>query len=363
MPFERLNKDMGIIAKLDDEPNDVTGLTAAELKDRFDEGGKALKEYINSSLLPALEGAGGAGSLGAAPFGRISGTNIQEQIRQVAGSVDQVALGQIPDKSIGADKLADGAVTADKLPNYAIGPEKLTEALLHYYTAFEPEDWRVITAGQKAQLRIGRGVHGLPTGRSILAKTLHMRLHRSARDYTAANLADGRTKFLDLQKAALEANKRAAGTYPVATDGHVQLTWEQVQYYLLEGVLTSAAAAASQAAALGFNWKGIDTCGVPQTTTLDQLLTAAYLPALGGSAAQLNSLWTLAAVRGLRLRSPVSGQTGEGKRWDCVGRMSGRTWGVYETHVELDTGTGELVLTGPEPYAGEVLVIAGRKGA
>lgn len=58
MSIERLTKDMNIIAKLPDEPNDVGGLTADELKGKFDEGGVALKEFINETLLPALEELG-----------------------------------------------------------------------------------------------------------------------------------------------------------------------------------------------------------------------------------------------------------------------------------------------------------------
>lgn len=49
-------KDMDIIAKLDDQPNDVGGLTAAELKAKFDEGGKAIQEYINGTLIPEVIG-------------------------------------------------------------------------------------------------------------------------------------------------------------------------------------------------------------------------------------------------------------------------------------------------------------------
>lgn len=49
-------KDMDIIAALDDQPNDVGGLTAAELKAKFDEGGKAIQEYINSTLIPEVLG-------------------------------------------------------------------------------------------------------------------------------------------------------------------------------------------------------------------------------------------------------------------------------------------------------------------
>ena len=54
MAFEKFNKDMKIISALDDEPNDVGGLTAAALKAKFDEGGEAIKRYINGTLIPAV---------------------------------------------------------------------------------------------------------------------------------------------------------------------------------------------------------------------------------------------------------------------------------------------------------------------
>lgn len=49
-----LDDDLNIIQKLDDEPNDVGGLTAAELKAKFDESGNTIKRYINGELLPAI---------------------------------------------------------------------------------------------------------------------------------------------------------------------------------------------------------------------------------------------------------------------------------------------------------------------
>lgn len=65
-PFE---KDIEIIQKLDDEPNDVQGLTPEELKKRFDQAAIWLKEYINGTLIPAITGDGGTGgasNIGAA---------------------------------------------------------------------------------------------------------------------------------------------------------------------------------------------------------------------------------------------------------------------------------------------------------
>ena len=46
--------DMDIIQKLDDEPNDVGGLTAAQLKEVFDQAGNQVKDYINNELVPAI---------------------------------------------------------------------------------------------------------------------------------------------------------------------------------------------------------------------------------------------------------------------------------------------------------------------
>ena len=51
MALSQFTKDMNIIAALDDEPNDVGGLSADELKAKFDEGGLAVKSYINGTLL------------------------------------------------------------------------------------------------------------------------------------------------------------------------------------------------------------------------------------------------------------------------------------------------------------------------
>ncbi len=47
--------DLDIIAALDDEPNDVGGLTAAQLKAKFDQGAKTLAGYINDTLTEELE--------------------------------------------------------------------------------------------------------------------------------------------------------------------------------------------------------------------------------------------------------------------------------------------------------------------
>lgn len=52
-----LEGDLAIIQKLDDEPNDVGGLTAAQLKAKFDESGLIIQKYINESLIPQVVGS------------------------------------------------------------------------------------------------------------------------------------------------------------------------------------------------------------------------------------------------------------------------------------------------------------------
>ncbi len=54
LEIQMLDGDLNIIQKLDDEPNDVGGLTSAQLKAKFDEGGNIIKKYINETLIPAV---------------------------------------------------------------------------------------------------------------------------------------------------------------------------------------------------------------------------------------------------------------------------------------------------------------------
>ena len=58
MSITKFEKDMRVIQALPDEPNDVGGLTPAQVKAKFDEGGEALKSYLNETLLPQLEELG-----------------------------------------------------------------------------------------------------------------------------------------------------------------------------------------------------------------------------------------------------------------------------------------------------------------
>lgn len=54
MALPAFETNLNIIQQLDDEPNDVGGLTAAELKAKFDEAGLTIQKWINETLLPAM---------------------------------------------------------------------------------------------------------------------------------------------------------------------------------------------------------------------------------------------------------------------------------------------------------------------
>lgn len=54
LDIQTLDGDLNIIQKLDDEPNDVGGLTSAELKAEFDKAGNTIKTYLNETLIPAI---------------------------------------------------------------------------------------------------------------------------------------------------------------------------------------------------------------------------------------------------------------------------------------------------------------------
>lgn len=55
MSLTKFETDMNIISRLDDEPNDVGGLSSAQLKAKFDEAGLAIQHYLNEVLLPSIQ--------------------------------------------------------------------------------------------------------------------------------------------------------------------------------------------------------------------------------------------------------------------------------------------------------------------
>lgn len=57
MKLTTLDEDLRIHQKLEDEPNDVGGLSAQELKKKFDQAGVTIQKYLNETHLPEEETA------------------------------------------------------------------------------------------------------------------------------------------------------------------------------------------------------------------------------------------------------------------------------------------------------------------
>lgn len=57
MQIQEFSKDVEVITKLGDEPNIDDGLSADELRAKFDEGNVAIKQYLNGTLVPATNTA------------------------------------------------------------------------------------------------------------------------------------------------------------------------------------------------------------------------------------------------------------------------------------------------------------------
>jgi len=111
MAITKITKDMAIIAVLADLPNATDDLTPAQLKAKFDEGGSALKTYINDTLIPALEsivdGSSGADRIGATAMST-SPSTVQGILEWLKTQIDNTVLGDIPDGSLTDVKLSDG---------------------------------------------------------------------------------------------------------------------------------------------------------------------------------------------------------------------------------------------------------------
>ncbi len=104
MAITKLNTNLDIITALNDEPNDVSGLTAAQLKAKFDEGPNGIKAYLNETLIPELDAE-------HLPYLYGYNTTIKE-------TLDGVVLSTVPDKSITYSKFAPGALDWGLVQSY-----------------------------------------------------------------------------------------------------------------------------------------------------------------------------------------------------------------------------------------------------
>jgi hypothetical protein len=127
MALPTCNEDMNIISKLDDEPNDVGGLSAASLKAKFDLAGNLLKKALND-LVAALGENAAAKNIGFAPTTAVNADNVQDAIENVQSQIAGVSQGGIADGAVTAAKIADGAVDTNAIKLGAVDTYRLKDA-------------------------------------------------------------------------------------------------------------------------------------------------------------------------------------------------------------------------------------------
>lgn len=128
MGFERLNEDISFISRLPDEPNEALGMSAEALKKEFDRAGEALKNYINSRLLPALEGQNAADSLGMSAVEGLTGVKtVQQALEKLERQLREVSAGSMPEGSVGKNMLSPAAVSEGKIADMAVTENKLSD--------------------------------------------------------------------------------------------------------------------------------------------------------------------------------------------------------------------------------------------
>ena len=86
------------------------------------------------------------------------------------------------------------------------------------------------------------------------------------------------------------------------------------------------------------------------------MLTASYVPALGGSTAGLDALCTDLVLQGLRLRRKATG-AGTVAKYDLDGAMTTAAWAVMDSQAYWDLETQDLVVSGGATFAGDLMVL------
>ena len=107
MALPAFETNLNIIQQLEDEPNDVGGLTAAELKAKFDEAGLTIQTWINETLLPAMIAA----NLAFAKTTDIPAETVQAAIENIQEQLKQATVGAVPNGSVNYIKLATDVTT------------------------------------------------------------------------------------------------------------------------------------------------------------------------------------------------------------------------------------------------------------
>lgn len=103
MAISKMTDDLNIIQALSDLPNSEDGLSADDLKKKFDESGLTIQGYLNNTLIPEIDAE-------HIPFEKttaIEAETVQSAIENVQAQVKDAASGNIVNGSVTKEKLAD----------------------------------------------------------------------------------------------------------------------------------------------------------------------------------------------------------------------------------------------------------------
>lgn len=107
MSIPKMTNDLAIIQKLSDLPNSTDGLTAAQLKAKFDEGPQAIQKWINEMLVPSITAA----MIPFAASTEINADNIDAAIRAVHQQIRDAASGVLVNGSVTKEKLSEALLS------------------------------------------------------------------------------------------------------------------------------------------------------------------------------------------------------------------------------------------------------------
>ena len=111
MGLEKLNTDLGFIQKLSTYPNEEDGLSAEELKAKFDEGPIEIQNYINETLIPQLDATYDMLMIDLESCA-VQDHNLKELISQNKTNIDSLQLQQ-ETHADSIDKLTDRMSSAE----------------------------------------------------------------------------------------------------------------------------------------------------------------------------------------------------------------------------------------------------------
>lgn len=278
---------------------------------------------------------------------------LEDSVNEITGGGGSNTPDPGPDEPDPSDPYAPGE-SIDNVPVNGTGTTGyFTKS---YYLVFEAQDFNSDTN----ELRVAATYHKMnPNQTMVLGKVRH-RLGRTVMDfYPDTPITTIRDKLVACQRAALARFSAGETTdFPQDADGNIMLDWNQVQIWLLEEVLKTPAEAAAYVTTKKIDWKDTKTFDVTTTKTIEDVMSACYIPAstTGGSTAAIDALLALDLVRALHLRQRVSGVPIQ-EEYNLFGRMTSNTWSDREAEIYWDLKTRELVIHADAPFPGDVLII------